>query len=210
MAATDRDQLRLRFTSLCTRLGLHDSAGVFDDLYQRYTAADRHYHDIHHIAASLSELDGVRHLARDPAAIELAIWFHDCIYDAHRLDNEEQSAEIARQSLQKIGASKALSDSVCELILATRHTSLPVTPDEQLLTDIDLAPLGAPAEVFETNGRLIRREYAHLDDQSYARGRAEILRNFLSRARIFATELFARRYEQQARANLSHAINGTR
>ena len=57
-------------------------------LHRNPTEYDRHYHDISHIAASLVELDGVQHLARDPAAIELAIWFHDCIYDGRRLDNE--------------------------------------------------------------------------------------------------------------------------
>ncbi len=208
MPATDRDQLRSRFTTLCTRVGLLDSVEVFEALYERYTAPDRHYHDIRHITASLAELDGVRQLARDPAAIELAIWFHDCVYEAHRMDNEEQSAVIARQSLQRMGAHSSLTEAVNQMILATRHTAPATKPDEQLLTDIDLAPLGASSDVFEANGRLIRREYAHLDDQSYARGRAKILRSFLSRASIFATELFAGRYEQQARANLAHAING--
>jgi predicted metal-dependent HD superfamily phosphohydrolase len=208
MAPIDRDQLFVRFSALCARLGLRKPQPVFDELFESYTGPDRHYHDIAHIAASLRELDGVRELARDPDAIELAIWFHDCVYDATRVDNEEQSAQIARQALAEMGARPRLIDTVCELIMATQHTKPPATEDEELLTDIDLAPLGASDETFETNGQLIRREYGHLDEQTYARGRSAILRGFLSRPRIFYTENFARRLERQARANLTRATSG--
>jgi predicted metal-dependent HD superfamily phosphohydrolase len=214
MPATDRAKLFARFTALAARIGLHHAESVFDVLYAHYTGPDRHYHDIGHIAASLIELDGVRHLARDPAAIELAIWFHDCIYDGRRLDNEERSAAVARQALHQMGASDDLIDTVCQLILATKHTTVPATPDEQLLCDIDLVPLGASNEIFDSNGQLIRQEYAHLDDHTYTTGRAQILEGFLARPHIFSTDTYAQRYERQARSNLSRAIkaksNGVR
>ena len=209
MGRNEYDQLLNRFLALCARLGLRNGLGVFEDLFSRYTGADRHYHDITHIVASLRELDGVRELARDADAIELAIWFHDCVYDATRMDNEEQSAQIARGALSEMGAKPELIETVCALIMATQHTKPPGTEDEELLTDIDLAPLGASEDVFETNGQLIRREYGHLDEQSYTRGRSAILRGFLSRPRIFYTENFSRRFERQARANLTRAVDGT-
>ena len=209
MAGIEHDQLLERFSALCARLGLRGARPAFEDLFARYTAPDRHYHDIAHIAASLRELDGVRALARDANAIELAIWFHDCVYDATRIDNEEQSAVIARHALKEMGADPTLIKTVAGLIMATQHTSPPASGDEELLTDIDLAPLGASEAVFDNNGQLIRREYAHLDEESYARGRTAILRGFLKRPRIFHTEQFARRLEHQARANLTRATTGS-
>src|SRR5678815_3519426 len=122
MPPIQRNQLSNRFAALCARKGLAHHQPVFDDLLARYTAPDRHYHDIAHIVASLRELDTVRAMARDPDAIELAIWFHDCIYDATRLDNEEQSAAIARQALHQMGASSELIESISGLIMATQHT----------------------------------------------------------------------------------------
>ena len=206
MVSIDRTQLFARWKALAARLRLHDADGVFDALMERYTGADRHYHDIHHIASSLVELDGARGQCRNADAVEMAIWFHDCVYDSNRPDNEAQSAQIADESLAQMGAERQLIDEVHELILATRHVTLPEEQDERVVVDIDLAPLGAPAEVFDANGNLIRQEYAHLDDAAYVRGRAEILQRFLDRPRIYSTPVFAGRYERQARSNLKRSI----
>lgn len=61
-----------------------------------YSEPHRHYHNFHHIADSLAEFDRARHLAREPLAVELAIWFHDTVYDTRAGNNEEQSAELGR------------------------------------------------------------------------------------------------------------------
>ncbi len=208
MSPVDRDQLSIRFDGLLARLRLGGGAEAFNRLFESYTASDRHYHDIRHITASLAELDGVRSHCEHCDAVELAIWFHDCVYDADRLDNEEKSADIAREALSKLGASGELIDRVCGLILATRHVGPPATQDERVIVDIDLSPLGAAPSVFDANGESIRREYRHLDDAAYGVGRGEILQRFLDRSRIYATDTFASRYERQARANLARSIGG--
>jgi predicted metal-dependent HD superfamily phosphohydrolase len=40
-------------------------------------------------------------LAQRPAIVEMALLFHDVIYDVHRHDNEFQSAELADRWLTK-------------------------------------------------------------------------------------------------------------
>ncbi|HEX8521273.1 MAG TPA: hypothetical protein VF669_03385 [Tepidisphaeraceae bacterium] len=206
MPAADRATLQKRWNDLCTRVGFGACDGVFDQLLTRYTGSDRHYHDIGHIEMSLRELDAVRDHCENADAVELAIWFHDCVYDGRRLDNEERSADVARAALAKMGADPHLVSCVVDLILATRHVAPPAAGDQEWLVDIDLAPLGAAAAVFDANGESIRREYAHLDDATYARARSEILERFLERPSIYATEPFASRYEQQARSNLARSL----
>src|SRR6266850_1795575 len=71
--------------------------------YERLTAAyaepQRVYHNQQHIAECLAQFDAVRHLARQPEAVEVAIWFHDAVYDPKGADNEEQSANLAKRCL---------------------------------------------------------------------------------------------------------------
>jgi predicted metal-dependent HD superfamily phosphohydrolase len=70
-------------------------AHVWAELLPRYSEPHRHYHNVQHIEECLREFEFGQHLAADPAAVELAILFHDAIYDPRRSDNEEQSAQLA-------------------------------------------------------------------------------------------------------------------
>jgi predicted metal-dependent HD superfamily phosphohydrolase len=141
----------------------HDAArAVFDDLYARYTAADRRYHDIQHIDECLQLFDTVRSLALQPDTIELAIWFHDAIYDSHKSDNEASSARLAESALVQLGVPRATRQSVCDLILAAQHNAPPTDPDAALLVDIDLSILGQPAPIFDAYEAGVRFEYSQL------------------------------------------------
>jgi predicted metal-dependent HD superfamily phosphohydrolase len=202
----DRIALARRWTNLCRRLALTPSDRYFDLLWRAYTAPDRHYHNIRHIAGCLAELDRVNDECDNPAAIEMAIWFHDCVYDPMRLDNEERSAEQAKVALTQMGASDDLIAQVAHLILDTKHISPPQTHDGQVLVDIDLASLGQSPEIFDAHGQLIRDEYSHLDDATFDRGRIEMFERFLARPRLYFTESFSRRYETQARENLKRTL----
>ena len=75
--------MRERWLGLVARIADKSQWGaahaVFDDLLDRYNAADRRYHNLSHIDACLKLLDTVRPLAQRPDALELAIWFHDAI-----------------------------------------------------------------------------------------------------------------------------------
>jgi predicted metal-dependent HD superfamily phosphohydrolase len=181
---------------------------VYGELLSAYTAPDRHYHDIRHIAHCLSEFDGVRHLAHNPQALEVAIWFHDVVYDGRQKDNEEQSAEVAAAALRKLGASDAFIDEVQQLILFTRHDVEPTTADGKLMADIDLASLALAPDRFDENSRHIRSEYLHIPEAAFLRGRNDMLGGLLKRPRIYYTDVFHDRYEGQARENLERAVGG--
>ncbi|MGB7157879.1 MAG: hypothetical protein WBD40_07420 [Tepidisphaeraceae bacterium] len=179
----------------------------FEQLVRHYREPHRAYHDLHHIAECLREFDGVRHLAPDPDAIEAAIWFHDVIYDPRGSDNEGKSSAFSDASLARLGSSEPFRAEVRRLILLTRHSLPPTDLSGQLMVDTDLSSLGAPADVFDQNGRNIRKEFAHVDAATYRTSRAEILRKFEARPRIYFTEVFFNRFESAARANLRRAID---
>src|SRR5262249_53292937 len=128
--------------------------------------------------------------------VEFALWFHDAVYDPKRADNEERSAAWAAQALMDAGVSAETTAHVSQLIVATKHASVPDDPDARLLVDVDLSILGRAPEVFDAYDRAIRVEYQWVPEQQYREARARILAGFLGRGVIFQTEYFRSRYEQ--------------
>jgi predicted metal-dependent HD superfamily phosphohydrolase len=175
-------------------------------LLGRYAEPHRKYHTRQHLDACLKHFEAVRHTATHPHEIELALWFHDAVYDIPGAGNEAKSADWARDVLLAAGASNEVSARVHALVMATRHDTRPQTPDQEVLLDVDLAILGAPAALFDAYETQIRAEYASVPDDAFRRGRKRILEQFLARKRIFHTHHFSSRYEAQARANLCRSI----
>ncbi len=66
-----------------------------DELMARYSEPHRHYHTLQHLEECLSLFASLRDLAAHPAELEIALWFHDAIYDVKRDDNEALCAEWA-------------------------------------------------------------------------------------------------------------------
>ena len=82
--------------------------------------------------------------------------------------------------------------------------------DERLVTDIDLAILGADDAKFWDYEAAIRREYAWVAEDVYRSKRAEILSRFLERDRLYQTQRFHGKYDKAARANLRASIDRLR
>jgi predicted metal-dependent HD superfamily phosphohydrolase len=186
--------------------GVAANPSLFNQLVAAYSEPRRHYHTLQHLRECLDLFDGVRHMAARPAEVELALWFHDAVYDPQRDDNEERSADWAHHAMLAAGLPKDAAARVHALVMATKHAGSPHDPDAQLLVDVDLAILGAPPQRFDESDAQVRREYAHVPDADFRDGRRRILRGFLERPRLYATEYFRRRFEAQARENLARAI----
>jgi predicted metal-dependent HD superfamily phosphohydrolase len=183
------------------------STALFTDLAQRYTAPNRHYHNLDHIAFVLQLLEELRPLAHDFPTLQLAAWFHDAVYEPGAADNEEQSAALAERALTAIGLPPATVAQVKQLILATKHHQpIPGNEDSKLLLDADLASLAAEPAEYAANVQAVRQEYAHVPDEAFRRGRVQILQAFLDRPRLYQTEPLYTRLEQRARANLQREI----
>ncbi|MBD2234854.1 HD domain-containing protein [Phormidium tenue] len=179
---------------------------VFGDLCDRYTESQRAYHTLQHLNECLGWFDRTCDLAENPAAVELALWFHDVIYDTHRADNEQQSADYAVQVVNSVGGGSWLQQSVHDMILATKHDATPSAVDMRLVVDIDLAILGAEMDRFAQYDAQIRQEYAWVPEPLFCQKRAEILQSLLNRPSIFATDFLRERLEPQAQRNLHRLL----
>ncbi len=198
---------RERWVQLWTAAELDgDPAGWYERLIALYSEPHRHYHTLRHIGECLNQFDAANDLARQPVAVELAIWFHDAIYDPRSSDNEERSAALARECLAESSAGKELLELVARLVLATKHHVPSDHADSLLLLDVDLSILGQPEERFQEYERQIWLEYAWVPESVFAAKRAGILANFLRRERIYQTDYFCARFEQQARQNIRHSL----
>lgn len=194
-----------RWQKLWNRLGATgNGAKWYDVLTRAYSEQHRHYHNQQHIADCLAEFDPVRHLATKPDAVEFALWFHDVVYDSHAADNEEQSAAMAYRCLEAAGR-YSLQETVSALIMATKLHHI-TDVNAAVMVDVDLTILGADEARFANYEADIRKEYAWVPEAVFNSKRAEILQRFLERQRLYATDVFANKYELQARRNLDRSI----
>jgi predicted metal-dependent HD superfamily phosphohydrolase len=186
-----------------------DARAWYERLKSAYASPGRRYHNQQHVSDCLAEFDAARGLAKQPEAVELAIWFHDAIYDSTAADNEERSAALAKECLEPAGRPD-LGQTVAALVIATKLHNASVGTDAALLVDVDLSILGQDERRFAEYEAGIRTEYSWVAQKAFNAKRAEILQGFLKRQRIYSTEHFWRKYEVQARRNLERAIRGLR
>lgn len=177
---------------------------IGERLLERYSEPGRHYHDARHVLSCLRALDDFPGIIRDNDAVELALWFHDAIYDPKAAPgaNEEDSAEFFRHEMGLLVRDIVDVGHVSELIIATRHHEEPADNDAALIMDIDLGILGTDPIRYDTYAEDIRKEYAHIEAGAYREGRADVLRSFLERKSIFQTRHFRKLLEKRARENL--------
>ena len=180
----------------------------WDELWAGYFDVGRHYHDWRHVCAMVAAMADGREQLADPAAVELAIWYHDVVYDPRSADNEAQSAAVAERTLTRLGLPAAFVATVAELVMATKHDGRPpASADAAHLIDLDLSILGATPAEFDRYEAGIRAEYAHVPAVDYAAGRSAILQRFLDRPAVYATADARARWEAAARRNLRQSID---
>ena len=175
------------------------------ELRRIYSSEGRHYHTIAHVEDCLSKLESVSN-CENREAVEIAIWFHDAIYDPLRNDNESESATLAEEWLRTVKAPNAFRDEVTKLIVATDHKTTPLTSDEKLIVDIDLSILGSTEKEYDRYSENIRKEYAAFSDEDYAGGRKKVLNHFLRFPTLYSTRPFRERFEKAARSNLEREL----
>lgn len=197
----------LEFLQAWRAVGARGEADAcLEALRRAWREPQRHYHSLQHLSECLDLLRAHRDSAQRPDELVLALWFHDAVYAPRAKDNEQRSADWARQALDEAGADPATTARIHALILDTAHAADPAPGDPSLLVDIDLAILGAAPERFAEYERQVRAEYAWVPGFLYRYKRRQLLREFAKRDPLYRTPALRERLEEQARINLARAI----
>jgi predicted metal-dependent HD superfamily phosphohydrolase len=181
------------------------------ELQARYAEPQRHYHTWDHIEALLTHFETIKHALHDPVSTLWALYWHDAIYDPHRPDNEDASADLLVGDAAGLLTDLSLKRAD-RIIRATKEHLVPSDISEsdrhdlQIFLDIDLSILGARDDVFDTYEENIRKEYAFVPDDVYTQARSSILSGFLKRERLYFSDHFFKLWEHKARANLERSI----
>jgi len=195
---------RAYWQPLAARLGLEDE--VFDRLSAMYSEPHRHYHTLAHVVEMLECLEESSDLIADRDVMELAVWFHDAVYDstAAHGGNEGASADLLSDTCS--GAAVAPAHAI---ILHSADHGPSGDPDTQLFCDLDLYRLAGSYETFLKHGDDVRREYAWIDDDAWAVGRAKFMGRLQERPAIYQTGYWRGRLETQARSNIARLLAET-
>jgi len=188
------------------------AGAVRRDLAARWAEPHRAYHTpahLAHVLAVVGELRAAGEPVSDPAAVVLAAWYHDAVYDPRAGDNEARSADLARRHLAGLGADADRIARVADLVLTTRDHRA-TDADAAVLVDADLAILAVPPADYAAYVAAVRTEYGFVPEAAWRTGRAAVVAGFLARPRLFATATQHARADAAARANLASELDALR
>jgi predicted metal-dependent HD superfamily phosphohydrolase len=186
---------------------LPDRPDIGVELVDRWSRPGRHYHNPDHLLAVLNIVDEFAGLAPDADAVRLAAWYHDAVYDPAAGDNEERSAALAETELTGAGVPAGRVAETARLVrLTAGHRVADGDRGGALLADADLAILAAAPADYDRYAAAVRREYAHLPDETFRAGRAVVLRALTDLPALYRIVPPRREWEARARANLAREL----
>ena len=188
------------------------SLGLRDGLISAYAATSRHYHGLDHIAALLALSRAYAAHLNDRAAVDLAILYHDVVYEPTRADNEARSAARARRELAAAGCRGDRASTRSRAISRRRSTRSPrrpavsptaisiicsistcrFSPRRRLLTTPMPPPFAASIAIYP--------------DLLYRPGRAKVLKAFLAAPQLYRVPALAGLWELRARENIAREL----
>lgn len=96
---------------------------------------------------------------------------------------------------------KLLGDS------SSTHFDASTDDDVNYLQDLDLIYLGTSSDIFKSQTKLLRQEYAQMNDKQYNSMRLKFLETFLNVLPcIYSTKKFRDLFEETAKANITAEI----
>lgn len=183
-------------------------AELWAEIKKNYSNKKRHYHNLKHLEYTLDKAYAYKDNLNDLDTVLFSLFYHDLIYNAKGQDNEQNSAEMARDRLTRLGVPSDKIVNCVYQIMATKDHKKSSDNDTNYVLDFDLAILGDSPENYLDYTQNIRKEYAIYPDFLYKKKRKKVLQHFLDKERIYNTAVFLENFEQQARANLKAELKG--
>ena len=170
-----------------------------EELISRWSEEHRRYHDLRHLSSCLGALAA---LGCTDRLVHLACWFHDAVHEGIAGADEEASAVLAEERLTGLLPAGDVAE-VARLVRLTASHS-PAAGDERgaLMVDADLSILGSLPGRYHVYTRDVRMEYAHVPEEAFVGGRADVVRRLLAREPLYHTRTGAHLWAEQARVNL--------
>jgi predicted metal-dependent HD superfamily phosphohydrolase len=172
-------------------------------LVAAWSEPHRRYHDLAHLAAVLGLVGQLSDAAGDPAAVRLAAWYHDAVYDPTRSDNEQVSAQRARAGLRGLVPDERIHAVERLVLLTAGHDPPPGDADGAVLCDADLAVLASPPDAYASYASAVRAEYGHLSDEVFTAGRTAVLEQLLALPALYRLPAVAAEWTPRAQANMT-------
>jgi len=185
-------------------ISAEQSIDLWEEVKTSYSEKGRYYHNLQHLADMHGELLEIKNLISDFPTMVLAVIYHDFIYRAKSSDNEIQSAAFAEKIMFECNIPYAVMKKVSMYIHATKNHQDHLDQDGLFFLDADLSVLGKDSATYLSYSTAIRKEFKMYPDFLYKPGRKKIITHFLEMERIFKTDYFYHKYEEQARKNLLH------
>ena len=236
MSAAVNESLRRRWDSSVSRLvasELHAQEAAASERWlgrvaSLHSGPGRAYHNLDHVADVLAALDALvpPSLGDDGrAALDLAAFFHDAVYDPRSSTNEGDSAGLFAEFVADLlgtdgGGASDIPRTVRGIILATAShaaSAASAASSGDALTcaflDADMSVLGRDPARYDEYAGQIRAEYSFVERGTYCARRAEVLGSFLPDGdgdggrHIYATARGRDMWEGRARANLRREID---
>lgn len=196
--------LQKTFTELASKYSTDGNLiqSFWQEIELAYSDKSRHYHNLSHLENMYNQLLEVKDLIDDFGVVLFSLFYHDMVYDSSKKDNEERSADLARERMQTLGVSEDKILKCVTQILETKGHSISEDNDTNFFTDADLSILGLDWDLYSEYAQNVRKEYNNYPTIIYKIGRRKVLKHFLGMERIFKTEFFFEKFEVLARGNL--------
>jgi predicted metal-dependent HD superfamily phosphohydrolase len=188
--------------------------------------SQRHYHTFQHLHELLlfaehqylhqqqyqQQQGQSMHLIADYTVIQLAIFFHDIVYNPQSAFNEEDSNDVFLQFVAECN-SQPLSHCATKVFAITKMTKSHKMPDNadfnmKFFSDIDMAILGSSRKRYQKYAAQIRLEYSFVEFNTYCIKRSEFLQSCLSSdVPTYFTEKFHKECGDRVKENIAWEHN---
>jgi len=178
---------------------------LWSKIFENYTAKNRFYHNLEHIFQMFNLFEKYKSKIVDKNAVLFSIFYHDFYYFPNRNDNELQSAEKLKSSLQNVVPKEVINKSYDYIIATKNHDVSEKKLDKDLLffLDFDMSILGSSSKNYKNYLYKIRLEYLEYSDIEFLKGRKKFAKNILANQPIFKTVEIRKEFEKQAITNLN-------